>query len=126
MRLGYHNHDFEFAGEDGDRLWDGLMATLPASVKLEVDVCWVRVAGVDPVDLIASLPGRVGSIHMKDVAGDLRTPRIPGAGILPWRDIVAAGDRAGADWFVIEEDHPADALASARSGLAFVRGFASS
>ena len=124
MRLGYHNHDFEFAGEPGDRLWDGLMATLPPSVRLEVDVCWARVAGVDPVDLVGGLAGRVASLHLKDVAGDLRTPRIPGAGILPWRDILAAGDAAGVEWFVIEEDDPADALAAARSGYAFIRGFA--
>ena len=93
------------------------MATLPADVRLEIDAGWARVAGVDPVDLVASLGGRVASLHMKDVAGDRKTPRVAGSGILPWRDLVAAGDRAGVEWFVIEEDQPADALGG-RSGRA--------
>ena len=77
IRIGYHNHDFEFAGSPGDRLWDGLLETVGSSVRLELDVCWARVAGEDPAALISALPGRIGSLHLKDVDADLRTPRIP-------------------------------------------------
>jgi sugar phosphate isomerase/epimerase len=124
IRFGYHNHDFEFDGQPGERLWDGLLETVGPSVRLEVDVCWVRVGGEDPAALIASLPGRIGSLHLKDVDADLRTPRIPGAGVLPWREIVDAGDGAGVEWFVIEEDEPANALESAKLGLDVIRRLA--
>jgi len=116
--------DFEFAGAPGERLWDGLLATVGPSVRLELDVCWVRVGGEDPAALIASLAGRIGSLHLKDVDADLRTSRIPGAGVLPWREIVDAGDRAGVEWFVIEEDEPPDALESAKLGLDVIRRLA--
>lgn len=124
IAVGYHNHTFEFEGEPGDRLWDGLMATAGADIRVEVDVCWVRVAGQDPVEVIGSLAGRISSLHLKDVARDRRTPAIPGAGILPWPQILAAGDRAGVEWFVIEEDDPADALAAAAAGVRHLRGLA--
>jgi len=124
IRFGYHNHDFEFAGAPGERLWDGLLATVGPSVRLELDVCWVRVGGEDPAALIASLAGRIGSLHLKDVDADLRTSRIPGAGVLPWREIVDAGDHAGVEWFVIEEDEPADALESAKLGFDVIRRLA--
>ena len=124
IRIGYHNHDFEFAGSPGDRLWDGLLETVGSSVRLELDVCWARVAGEDPAALISSLPGRIGSLHLKDVDADLRTPRIPGAGVLPWREIIDAGDAAGVEWFVIEEDEPADSMEAAKLGLDVIRRLA--
>ncbi len=126
VQIGYHNHDFEFTGTRGDRLWDGLLETASPAVRLELDVCWARVGGEDPAALIASLPGRFGALHLKDVEDDLRTPRIPGEGVLPWREIVEAGDRAGVEWFVIEEDDPADALESATVGLDVIRRLATS
>ena len=125
IRVGYHNHTFEFEGPPGNRLWDGLVATAPPEVRFEVDVCWAFVGGQDPVEVIESLAGRVGSLHLKDVQPDRRTPTIPGAGILPWRDILDAGDAAGVEWFVVEEDDPPDALAAARAGYAFIRQLAS-
>jgi sugar phosphate isomerase/epimerase len=124
IRIGYHNHDFEFAGSPADRLWDGLLETAGSSVRLELDVCWARVAGEDPAALISSLPARIESLHLKDVDADLRTPRIPGAGVLPWREIIDAGDAAGVEWFVIEEDEPADSMEAAKLGLDVIRRLA--
>ena len=48
-RLGYHNHDFEFAPLDGTTIWDVLLAELPPRVELELDVYWAAVGGRDPV-----------------------------------------------------------------------------
>ena len=124
IRVGYHNHTFEFEGTPGDRLWDGLVATAPAGVRFEVDVCWAFVGGQDPVEVIGSLAGRVGSLHLKDVQSDRRTPTIPGAGILPWREILDAGDAAGVEWFVVEEDDPAEPLRVAADGYRYIRGLA--
>ena len=43
IRLGYHNHAFEFAPLDGTTVWDVLLAELPPEVELELDVYWAAV-----------------------------------------------------------------------------------
>ena len=54
LRLGYHNHDFEFDALDGTTTWDILLDRLAPEVELELDVYWAAVAGRDPVELIAA------------------------------------------------------------------------
>jgi sugar phosphate isomerase/epimerase len=124
IRVGYHNHTFEFEGVPGDRLWDGLIATAPQELRFEVDVCWAQVGGQDPVEVIGSLAGRISSLHLKDVRPDGKTPTIPGDGVLPWREILDAGDEAGVTWFVVEEDDPAEPLSAAARGYRYIRELA--
>ena len=49
IRLGYHNHAFEFAPLEETTVWDVLLAELPPEVELELDVYWAAVGGRDPV-----------------------------------------------------------------------------
>ena len=56
IRLGYHNHDFEFAPLDGTTVWDVLLAELPPEVEIELDVYWAAFAGRDPVAEIHATP----------------------------------------------------------------------
>ena len=49
IRLGYHNHAFEFAPLDGTTVWDILLAELPPEVEIELDVYWAAFGGRDPV-----------------------------------------------------------------------------
>ena len=125
IRLGYHNHAFEFAPLDGTTIWQVLLDELPDDVDLELDVYWATVGGRDPVELIAGAGGRVRLLHMKDMSaepghGDLT----PGDGTLPWPAIVAAGTAAGVEWYVVEEDNPRDALAEIARGRVFLEGLA--
>ena len=48
IRLGYHNHDFEFGTLEDSTIWDVLLTTLPPAVELELDVYWASVGGRDP------------------------------------------------------------------------------
>src|SRR5262249_40412453 len=53
LQLCYHNHAFEFAPAGRRTLLDVLMETAdPKLVKLELDIMWSRVAGVDPVSVL--------------------------------------------------------------------------
>jgi sugar phosphate isomerase/epimerase len=125
IRLGYHNHAFEFAALDGTTVWDVLLDALPREIELEVDVYWVAMGGRDPVEVIRAAGERVRLLHMKDVsAGPERGDVTPGDGILPWREIVAAGTRLNVDWYVVEEDNPKDAVAEISRGLDYLRGLA--
>jgi sugar phosphate isomerase/epimerase len=112
LRLGYHNHAFEFAPLEGTTTWDVLLAELPAEVELELDVYWASVGGRDPVAEIRATADRVRLLHMKDRAPGPDPRDIPaGEGILAFPQIVEAGRAAGVEWYVVEQDDARDPLA---------------
>ena len=80
-------------------------------MELELDVYWAAVGGRDPVAEIRANPDRVRLLHMKDMAVGVEPRDAPaGDGILPFPAIVDAARSAGAEWYVVEQDEPADAL----------------
>ena len=78
VRLGYHNHAFEFEDLDGTTVWDVLLERLGQEVDLEVDVYWAAVGGRDPATLIGEVADRVRLLHMKDLIADADPQRRPG------------------------------------------------
>jgi sugar phosphate isomerase/epimerase len=102
LKLAYHNHDFEFAG-------DGLTALYASSdpdlVKAELDLAWIAIAGDDPVAWINKLSGRVPLIHLKDF-DPAKTPRWTpaGQGTLDYDSILAAARAANVEFGGIELD----------------------
>ena len=125
IRLGYHNHAFEFEPLGGTTVWQVLMDNLPEAFDLELDVYWATFAGQDPVALIRSAGDRVRLLHMKDMAtGPERRDVTPGDGILPWPEIVAAATQHGVAWYIVEEDTPRDAIAEITRGRSYLEGLA--
>ena len=52
-------------------------------------------------------------LHMKDRAPGSEPHDAPaGEGVLDFPAIVAAGREAGVDWYIVEQDQPADELAA--------------
>jgi sugar phosphate isomerase/epimerase len=121
IRLGYHNHAFEFEPLEGTTVWDVLLAELSPEVDLELDVYWASVGGRDPSEVLHEAGSRILLLHMKD-----RTPDSPprdapaGGGILDFADIIAAGREAGVEWYVAEQDDPGDALADIARAYRFL------
>jgi len=112
IRLGYHNHAFEFAPLEGTTIWDVLLAELPAGVEIELDVYWASVGGRDPVAEIRAIADRVRLLHMKDRAPGPEPRDVPaGEGILAFPQIVEAGRTAGVEWYAVEQDDAHDPLA---------------
>ena len=125
IRLGYHNHNFEFAPLDGTTIWDILLTELPPEVELELDVYWVSVAGHDPVAEIDAAAGRVRLLHMKDrEAGPEPRAAPAGEGILPFPDIIEAARSAGVEWYIAEQDEPRDALQDIASAFRYLGSLA--
>jgi sugar phosphate isomerase/epimerase len=125
LRLGYHNHAFEFEPLDGTSVWGVLVDELPPNVDLELDVYWAAIGGRDPVELIDGLDDRLRLLHMKDVAASPeRNDVAPGDGILPWPAIVSAATKRGVDWYVVERDDPTDAVTQVARGRAHLLGLA--
>ncbi len=107
ITIAYHNHSFEFQKFDGksgfDILWEN---SDPKLVKSELDVYWVRHGGADPVDCIAKLASRIVLLHLKDMAAGADQRFAPvGTGMLDIKAILAAGQRIGVKWNIVEQDN---------------------
>ncbi|MDI9519673.1 MAG: sugar phosphate isomerase/epimerase [Bacillota bacterium] len=128
IQLLYHNHDFEFAKVSGLYGLDFIFQAIPEDLlKTEIDTCWVKYAGVDPITYLASYKGRAPVVHIKDFVSDNsgRTPyaliglnedeeidrsgfsyRPFGHGSQEPEALVEAAIEAGAVWLVLEQDDP--------------------
>jgi sugar phosphate isomerase/epimerase len=116
--FAYHHHDFEFnplPDGDGDTIFSILVSeTDPTLVGIEVDVYWAARAGRDPAHLLGELQGRVPLVHLKDLGPEPDHADLPaGEGALRWDEILPAANAAGARWWVIEQDNPADPIPDA-------------
>lgn len=131
IQLLYHNHDFEFVKLDGEYALDVLYSTIPEDLlKTEIDTCWVNVAGVDPAEYILKYSDRSPVVHLKDFkkSGNQKGALYKligidddeeqededafsfmpvGHGMQDMPSILAASEKAGAQWVVVEQDNPA-------------------
>lgn len=65
IRIGYHNHDFEFSQRiDGTPAYELLVGLLDPAVVLELDVYWAGVGGADVFELLPRLGERVRYLHV--------------------------------------------------------------
>lgn len=132
----YHNHAFEFEGEPGARFIDRLHKELHPHARLELDVFWAAIGGEDPAAMLRKWKGRVGSLHLKDVAataprkgGEFAMPptafKEVGLGTLNWKEILTAAREAKVDHYFIEQDStPGDPLESVRTSVKYLREIA--
>ena len=124
IQFCYHNHSFEFTpmeGTDGKLAYDVLLSqTDPKFVKMEMDLCWISVAGKDPVAYFEKYPGRFPLVHVKDYVNDPNaTSSYAGAtgsvefkgrladvgkGTIDFKRIFAASDKGGIKHYFVEND----------------------
>lgn len=119
MRVGYHNHDFEFASLPGGGTgMDLLLAgTDPDLVDFELDLYWVLRGGRDPIELFDRHPGRFSLWHVKDMADRAGNQRMAdvGTGEVDFRALFDRAGAAGLRHFFVERDDPSDSMASIRT-----------
>lgn len=109
LKLAYHNHDFEFKKHEDIYDYDDMMTRVPA-LYAEPDAGWLCAAGQNPVRFIGKYADRIALLHVKDIEGraDLQTLqfRAVGEGMVEWPPVLAAAQRAGAEWAIVEQDSP--------------------
>jgi sugar phosphate isomerase/epimerase len=131
IQFGYHNHSFEFQPAEslGGKLpYDFLLAeTDPKLVAMELDLCWISVAGKDPLTYFDKYPGRFPLVHVKDWIKDPNaTDTYKGAtgssvkiggrladvgqGTIDWKRIFAHSEKAGIKHYFVENDEPKSAF----------------
>lgn len=104
LQLCYHNHDFEFVkfGETY-ALEDLFAAADPQLVQAEPDVYWLSFAGLEPVDFLRGLDRPYPLLHLKDMGRERQFAEV-GEGSLDWRGILGFAQKAGVEYFVVEQD----------------------
>ncbi len=121
LRLGYHNHWWEFKQLNGAATLDLMLAELDEGVFLELDTYWVQVGGLDAVDVVRQVGSRAPLIHLKDglldPKGDMTAV---GGGKMDVPGIVAASAES-ADWYIVELDRCAtDMLEAVRDSYTYL------
>ena len=108
--LAYHNHNFEFQKFGDKYALDILFEnTQPHLLAAEVDVYWVKHAGVDPVGYINKLGDRVRALHLKDMLeGEEKRFAPVGTGVIDFKAVLAAAEKNGVRYGFVEQDRTYD------------------
>jgi sugar phosphate isomerase/epimerase len=119
IQFGYHNHNFEFDTVEGKApYYDIFMVEMDKDlITMEIDLFWTIKAGQDPVEIFKKYPGRFQLFHMKDMftheAPFFTTDGVSdfapvGAGVINFKEILAAKDIAGMKYMIVEQDSTKD------------------
>lgn len=130
IRLGFHNHNIEFAGPAGAAGLDLLLrGTDPRLVSFELDIGWAVAAGENPVAWMRRYPHRFSAFHLKDVS-KVNADKLlvhqesieVGAGIIDWKTLLPAAYAHGVRRFFVEQEPPflRPPIASAATSFAYL------
>ncbi|MFO8128961.1 MAG: sugar phosphate isomerase/epimerase [Bacteroidales bacterium] len=122
MKLGYHNHSFEFQPMDGEIPFDILLReTIPELVCFQLDIYWMIEGGRDPVRYFQDHPGRFELWHVKDRGGDGKSTTV-GNGTIDYADLFHYSGSAGMKYFYVEqESYTMAPIEAAAKSYAFIR-----
>ncbi|MEI6740702.1 MAG: sugar phosphate isomerase/epimerase [Gemmatimonadaceae bacterium] len=127
LRMGYHNHDAEFAPLAGsaEHGFAILLANTDAAlIDFELDLYWAVKAGQDPLALIRTHGARIACCHVKDAGpAPAREMLDVGAGTIDFKTILSVGRAAGLRHWYIEHDQPTNPLASIAASAAAMRRY---
>lgn len=100
LLLAYHNHAHEFKG--GADILGDLARDIPA-LKLEPDVFWLAVAGIDAVSYLKENKERLIYLHIKELGGSAEDVNpVPGEGKSNLSAVLACGKEIGIEWSILE------------------------
>jgi len=114
----YHNHDFEFVDQGNGAIgYDLLLRETDAElVKFEIDCGCMILAGRSPLQYLKQNPPRFPMLHIKDFIPDpgggpgreigvMRGTEL-GRGVVDYKPILGAAERAGLQHFFAEQEAP--------------------
>ncbi len=105
IKLGYHNHDFEFVELENEIPYELMMKDFSKDIPMELDLYWTTKIGQNPVELFNKYPGRFELWHVKDMDN---TPEKAftevGNGVIDFKSIFKEEKTAGLKYFFVEQD----------------------
>ena len=106
LKLGYHNHDFEFKKFGNQTGYDVLLAETDKNlVDFELDLYWAVRSGNNPLELFKTHPGRFTMWHVKDMdPSKAEWNTEVGQGTINFKSIFAAAKLSGMKHFFVEQE----------------------
>jgi len=106
VKLGYHNHEFEFVKLEDQVPYDVLVNELDPSIILELDMYWTTFAEVDAFELFKKHTGRIHLWHIKDMdKNDRKLQTDVGSGSIDYKPVFAAAQQSGMKHFFLEQEY---------------------
>lgn len=150
IQMLYHNHDFEFEKYQDKFLLDWLYESVPADLlQTEIDTCWVKYSGNDPVEYMKKYQGRADVLHLKDfvckafaggpvyalIDNEGKENNAPskedngfefrpvGQGLQDFEAILKTAEEIGIEYLIVEQDSwpTASALESAKQSREYLK-----
>ncbi|MBL8173986.1 MAG: sugar phosphate isomerase/epimerase [Bryobacterales bacterium] len=104
LRLGFHNHNTEFAMLEGKLIYDEIQRIFdPKLVQGQFQVTTIML-GYDPAGMIAKYSGRILSMHLSDWSATEKKMVPVGSGAIDWKKLFAAAKKAGVKNYFVEMD----------------------
>lgn len=106
MGYAYHNHQFEFNKIDDTFILDHIFEAVGADLlQAELDLYWVKKAGLDPKSYLKQYKGRCPIVHIKDMTADERGFFAEvGRGIINYPAIFEIAESIGIKYYLVEQD----------------------
>jgi sugar phosphate isomerase/epimerase len=120
MRMGYHNHAFEFDAIGAETAYDLMLRELDNGVvTMEMDIYWVVKAGRQPLDYFEKHPGRFELWHVKDMdKTDPAKNADVGTGAIDFKPLFASAAQSGLKHFYVEQEtYPVNSVTSTANSL---------
>ena len=103
LKLSYHMHAPDFEPVEGRMPFEVMIENTEPSIRYQLDVCWARAGGKDPVELINRYSSRLVSFHLKDLTKDKKVAT-PGDGTVDFASIFSASQKVSSPLFYLERD----------------------
>jgi len=113
VSLQYHPHGYEFLSYKDGHLLDHIIQHVN-DAQFQMDVFWVKQAGMHPLALLKKYPGRFTSLHLKDRKigsknskdgyADVETNVVLGQGDVGIAELVQEAKRQGIEYYFVEDE----------------------
>ena len=116
----WHHHNMEFVQfENGQTVFDYIIENAPY-INFTLDTYWLQLSGVNILEYLEKLKGRIGCVHLKDYKtkffiDEKEIPRFQpeiesvGYGVLNFQAIIDKMREVGVEHYFVEQDNAAEA-----------------
>ena len=124
LRMGYHNHAFEFTEVEGKVVYDVMLDRLdPKLVAMEMDLFWVVNAGKNPLAYFQKYPSRFELWHVKDMDKlNKENNADVGTGTIDYKALFANVRKSGMKRFFMEQEtYPSSPMESTKKSIEYLK-----
>lgn len=118
IKVGYHNHDYEFIKIDDRYVLDWIAEGTREDVVMELDVFWAAFAGENPYEYIKKLGKKAELVHFKQIASDKKNVRLP-EGEIDFAKLMQ--DAKYVRHFIVEQEDESDQIESSRINMEYLK-----